>query len=59
MSDIVVEQKGDVRWIRLNRPDRMNAYDAEMAQGALEMVWINAVVSPDQLEEEVTSWADE
>jgi enoyl-CoA hydratase/carnithine racemase len=32
MTDIVVEQKGDVRWIRLNRPDRMNAYDAEMAQ---------------------------
>ncbi len=32
MSDIVVEQKGDVRWIRLNRPDRMNAYDAEMAR---------------------------
>ncbi len=31
MSDIVVEQRGDVAWIRLNRPDRMNAYDAEMA----------------------------
>ena len=39
MSDIVVEQKGDVRWIRLNRPERMNAYDAEMAReliGAIE-----------------------
>lgn len=31
MSDIVVEQRGDVAWIRLNRPDRMNAYDGEMA----------------------------
>jgi len=39
MSDIEVEQKGDVRWIRLNRPERMNAYDAEMAKeliGAIE-----------------------
>lgn len=32
MSDITVEQKGEVAWIQLNRPDRMNAYDAEMAQ---------------------------
>ena len=31
MSDIEVERKGEVEWIRLNRPDRMNAYDAEMA----------------------------
>ncbi len=39
MSDIEVEQKGDVCWIRLNRPERMNAYDAEMAReliGAME-----------------------
>ena len=32
MSDIEVERTGEVEWIRLNRPDRMNAYDAEMAQ---------------------------
>ena len=32
MSDIEVERKGEVEWIRLNRPDRMNAYDAEMAR---------------------------
>jgi 2-ketocyclohexanecarboxyl-CoA hydrolase len=32
MSDIEVEQKGDVAWIRLNRPERMNSYDAAMAQ---------------------------
>lgn len=32
MSDIVVEEKGEVCWIRLNRPERMNSYDAAMAQ---------------------------
>ena len=32
MSDIEVERRGEVEWIRLNRPDRMNAYDGEMAQ---------------------------
>ncbi len=32
MSDIKVERKGEIEWVRLNRPDRMNAYDAEMAQ---------------------------
>ena len=31
MPDIVVERKGEVAWIRLNRPERMNAYDAAMA----------------------------
>ncbi len=29
------------------------------ADQALEMGWINAVVSPKQLEEEVTNWANE
>ncbi len=32
MADIEVEQRGEVCWIRLNRPERMNAYDAAMAQ---------------------------
>ncbi len=32
MSDIKVERIGEVEWISLNRPERMNAYDAEMAQ---------------------------
>jgi len=32
MSDIKVERKGEIEWIKLNRPDRMNAYDAKMAQ---------------------------
>jgi enoyl-CoA hydratase/carnithine racemase len=39
MTDIIVERKGEIAWIRLNRPDRMNAYDAEMARmliGAVE-----------------------
>jgi len=36
MSDIKVERKGEVEWITLNRPDRMNAYDAEMAQELIE-----------------------
>ena len=39
MSDIQVERRGEVEWIQLNRPERMNAYDAEMAQaliGAIE-----------------------
>lgn len=30
MDDVVTERRGDVAWIRLNRPDRMNAYDAAM-----------------------------
>lgn len=38
MSDIKIEQKGEVAWIRLNRPDRMNAYDAEMAQELIEAI---------------------
>lgn len=33
MADIEVEQKGEVAWIRLNRPERMNAYDSSMAKG--------------------------
>lgn len=32
MPDVLVERRGDVAWIRLNRPDRMNAYDSAMAQ---------------------------
>lgn len=32
MADIEIEQQGLVAWIRLNRPDRMNAYDAPMAR---------------------------
>jgi enoyl-CoA hydratase/carnithine racemase len=38
MSDIEVEVRGEVCWIRLNRPERMNAYDAEMAQALIDAV---------------------
>jgi 2-ketocyclohexanecarboxyl-CoA hydrolase len=38
MSDIKVERKGEIEWIQLNRPDRMNAYDAEMAKALTEAV---------------------
>ena len=38
MSDIITERRGEVEWIRLNRPDRMNAYDAEMAQELIAAV---------------------
>lgn len=30
MADVVVERRGDATWIRLNRPDRKNAYDPAM-----------------------------
>ena len=39
MSDLTTERKGEIAWIRLNRPERMNAYDAAMARsliGAIE-----------------------
>lgn len=32
MSDIEVERRGTAVWITLNRPDRRNAYDLEMAK---------------------------
>ena len=38
MSDILVERKGEVAWIWLNRPDRMNAYDASMARELIAAV---------------------
>ncbi|NIM69809.1 MAG: enoyl-CoA hydratase/isomerase family protein [Xanthomonadales bacterium] len=38
MADIKVERKGEVEWITLNRPERMNAYDAAMAQELIAAV---------------------
>jgi 2-ketocyclohexanecarboxyl-CoA hydrolase len=38
MSDIELERRDEVAWIRLNRPDRMNAYDAAMAKELIEAV---------------------
>lgn len=31
MADVEVEQRGSALWIRLNRPERRNAFDADMA----------------------------
>lgn len=31
MADVIVEQRGEALWVRLNRPERRNAYDADMA----------------------------
>ena len=38
MSDILVERKGEVEWITMNRPERMNAYDASMAKEMIDAV---------------------
>ncbi len=32
MSDILIERSDEITWLRLNRPERRNAYDAAMAQ---------------------------
>ncbi|RTL67646.1 MAG: enoyl-CoA hydratase/isomerase family protein [Pseudonocardiaceae bacterium] len=37
-GDVTVERRGDVAWIRLNRPDRMNAYDAAMGRELTDAV---------------------
>ncbi|WP_425409878.1 enoyl-CoA hydratase/isomerase family protein [Hyphococcus sp.] len=42
MDDIVVENRDSVCWIRLNRPERMNAYDFEMAQALAKAIEDNA-----------------
>lgn len=38
MADIETEVKGDVSWIRLNRPERMNSYDAAMAKELIALI---------------------
>lgn len=38
MADVEVERRGDVAWIRLNRPDRMNAYDSAMAGELMQAI---------------------
>ncbi len=32
MSDIISERRGETAWLRLNRPERRNAYDTAMAE---------------------------
>lgn len=38
MTDVAVERRGEVAWIRLARPDRMNAYDQAMAEELITAV---------------------
>lgn len=38
MADIEVQRRGEVAWIRMNRPERMNAYDAAMAKALIEAI---------------------
>jgi enoyl-CoA hydratase/carnithine racemase len=35
-DSVLVDQRGDATWITLNRPDRRNAYDPEMAEAIIE-----------------------
>ena len=42
MPDIVVERRGEVSWIRLNRPERMNSYDASMAEEVIDAIAASA-----------------
>ena len=36
MADVEVEVRGPALWVTLNRPDRRNAYDADMAAAVVE-----------------------
>lgn len=38
MSDLIAERRGEVAWLRLNRPERRNAYDAAMAEELIAAV---------------------
>ncbi len=38
MSDLLVEPIGSVTWLRLNRPDRRNAYDEAMLEALIAAV---------------------
>jgi len=42
LSDIIVERKGEVAWLRLNRPERMNSYDAAMARELITAIEASA-----------------
>jgi 2-ketocyclohexanecarboxyl-CoA hydrolase len=38
LADVDIDRRDAVTWITLNRADRMNAYDATMAQSLIEAV---------------------
>ena len=33
---VIIEHKGSVTWLRLNRPDRLNAVNAAMIEGLID-----------------------
>jgi enoyl-CoA hydratase/carnithine racemase len=37
-QDILVDREGSIAWIRLNRPERRNAYDGPMAEAMIEAI---------------------
>lgn len=37
-SDVIVEERADAMWLRLNRPDRKNAYDPAMCRELIEHI---------------------
>jgi len=47
-DDVLIERRGNATWLRLNRPERRNAYDETMAealaQGVRDAVRSNAIV---------------
>ena len=38
MTDVVFEEEGQIAWLRLNRPERLNAYGAAM-RSELQVAW--------------------
>jgi 2-ketocyclohexanecarboxyl-CoA hydrolase len=37
-EDVVVERRGEAVWVRLNRPERLNAYDGAMADAVMAAI---------------------
>jgi enoyl-CoA hydratase/carnithine racemase len=38
MADVIIERRGEAAWLRLNRPERRNAYDLAMAEELIAAV---------------------
>jgi enoyl-CoA hydratase/carnithine racemase len=38
MADVIVERRGEAAWLRMNRPERRNAYDLAMAEELIAAV---------------------
>lgn len=39
MNTIILDRRGDVLWLRLNRPERLNAYDRETVDEVIAAFW--------------------